>query len=61
MRKVLLISVLIWSFNQVMAQAWLENLPNNKTEYTFYDYQTAFNTYWQPYILTEVDTILKME
>ena len=51
MRKTLLILALIWSFSQVIAQPWLENLPKNKTEYNFYDYQTAFNTYWQPYNL----------
>ncbi len=51
MRRSLLIIVLIWSFSQVIAQPWIKNLPKNKTEYNFYDYQTAFNTYWQPYNL----------
>jgi len=51
MKKIILILIAIWSINQVYGQAWLENLPKNKTEYSFYDYQNAFNTYWQPYNL----------
>ncbi|RLD40828.1 MAG: hypothetical protein DRI86_14555 [Bacteroidetes bacterium] len=51
MRKILLFLAIIWSFNQVIAQPWLENLPKNKTEYNFYDYQNTFNSYWQPYNL----------
>jgi len=51
MSRTILILALIWSFSQVIAQPWIKNLPKNKTEYNFYDYQTAFNTYWQPYNL----------
>ena len=33
------------------AQVWLDKLPQNKSldSLTFYDYQEAFNSYWEPY------------
>jgi hypothetical protein len=33
------------------AQVWLDKLPQNKPldSLTFYDYQEAFNSYWEPY------------
>ncbi len=34
---------------EATAQPWLSNLPQAKSQYNFYDYQTAFNTYWAPY------------
>jgi len=49
MKKVILILIAIWSINQVSGQAWLDNLPKNTTEYSFYDYQSAFNSYWDSY------------
>jgi len=49
MKKVILIIIAIWSINQVTGQAWLDNLPKNTTEYNFYDYQSAFNSYWDSY------------
>lgn len=35
----------------VFGQKWTDNLPNNKSkaEITFFDYQNAFNEYWQPF------------
>ena len=50
MRKTLLFLAIIWSFNQTIAQTWLNNLPqNNKSEYNLQDYQSAFNSYWDSY------------
>ncbi len=31
------------------AQQWQENLPQKSEAYTFYDYQKAFNAYWEPF------------
>jgi len=40
---------LIWQNS--FAQQWKQNLPQGKSEseYTFFDYQKAFNDYWAPY------------
>lgn len=39
----------------VYSQDWLQNLPSNKSksEYTFYDFQKAFYSYWEPYNVTD--------
>ncbi|OYT15110.1 MAG: hypothetical protein B7C24_14790, partial [Bacteroidetes bacterium 4572_77] len=34
------------------AQNWEKNLPTQKKNLNFYDYQTAFNTYWEEYAVT---------
>lgn len=49
---VLLFSLFNFSFSS--AQPWRKNLPQNKVEsgtLTLYDYQKAFNDYWEPYQL----------
>ena len=37
-----------FSFTAV-SQQWTDNLPQKSGEYTFFDYQNAFNEYWDPY------------
>ena len=49
MTKLLLIIVLLVTTISLSAQPWVKNLPANKAQHTFYDYQTAFNDYWAPY------------
>ena len=31
------------------AQQWTDNLPQKSEPYTFYEYQQAFNDFWEPY------------
>jgi len=51
MKNFILLILSFLVFNAVDAQPWLENLPVEKSSstFTFYDYQNAFNTYWEPY------------
>ncbi|RLD58017.1 MAG: hypothetical protein DRJ01_13130, partial [Bacteroidetes bacterium] len=38
------------STDTLFAQSWKRNLPTDKKgDYTFFDYQKAFNEYWKPY------------
>ncbi|NPD46281.1 MULTISPECIES: T9SS-dependent choice-of-anchor J family protein [unclassified Lentimicrobium] len=50
MKKILLILIL-FSSTLLMAQPWLQNMPQNKSkeEWTLYDYESAFHQYWEPY------------
>ncbi|MBN2777031.1 MAG: T9SS type A sorting domain-containing protein [Bacteroidales bacterium] len=52
MKKITLLFVLLLgvSIGQVFSQQWKQNLPQEKSigEYTFFDYQKAFNDYWTP-------------
>src|SRR3990170_4926899 len=50
MRFITLI-LLVFLSSSFHAQPWLENLPKNKLrqELSFFDYQQAFQAYWQPY------------
>lgn len=51
MQKFILLIVLIVFANISFGQAWLENLPKTKTtkDLTLFDYQKAFNSYWDNY------------
>ncbi|MBN1652124.1 MAG: T9SS type A sorting domain-containing protein [Bacteroidales bacterium] len=51
MKKCILFILSFFVIIAVDAQPWMENLPTEKSSssYTFYDYQKAFNTYWEPY------------
>ena len=55
MKKVSLISLLLFLASSLFSQVWLANLPQGKTkaELTFFDYRNAFYSYWAPY---KVDT-----
>lgn len=48
MKKILSIIALTFSFFS-FSQNWMDSLPKSKSEYTFYDFQDAFNKYWAPY------------
>jgi photosystem II stability/assembly factor-like uncharacterized protein len=49
MNKFLLVALGLFLFSNLSSQLWKENLPTNKSSYSFYDYRTAFNTYWSSY------------
>ena len=51
MKKISLLIVISIIAIGAYAQAWLDNLPQNKveSELTFFDYQNAFEQYWTPY------------
>ena len=48
MKQLLLLVILAFGIQNLSAQPWLKHLPQSKASYSFYDYQTAFNTYWAP-------------
>jgi len=50
-RKLLLVLTAVFLVSFSFAQDWKANLPQNRTasQLTFYDYQNAFNEYWEPY------------
>ena len=48
MKFFLSIIALFFSFLS-FSQRWLDSLPKSRSEYTFYDYQDAFNKYWSPF------------
>jgi photosystem II stability/assembly factor-like uncharacterized protein len=60
MKKTLFLMALILFNSLSFSQAWMNNLPQGKTneELTFFDYQNAFYQYWQPF---HVDTGYYME
>ena len=35
--------------NETQAQQWTDNLPQKSEAYTLYEYQKAFNDYWEPF------------
>lgn len=51
MKKISLFLIGMLFVGAVYAQAWTKLLPKEKASasYTFYDYQKAFNAYWEPY------------
>ncbi|MCK5857091.1 MAG: T9SS type A sorting domain-containing protein [Bacteroidales bacterium] len=49
MKRLLLIIISITITSALMSQAWLNKLPANKSNYSYYDYKTAFNDYWAPF------------
>ncbi|MEI7492236.1 MAG: T9SS type A sorting domain-containing protein [Bacteroidota bacterium] len=51
MKKIFLLSVFVVFTSMLYPQAWLKNLPGNKSkgQLTFYDYRSAFNEYWAPF------------
>ena len=49
MNRIVLIFILVMGILPLTAQPWQKNLPDNKSTYTYNDYQTAFDTYWAPY------------
>lgn len=49
MKHILLFVIGFFIFNSLSSQPWLENLPKNKTNYTYYDYRTAFDSYWSSF------------
>lgn len=51
MRNVIALFFVLSIFTVSFSQKWLENLPQNKSksEFTFFDYQKAFYSYWEPY------------
>lgn len=51
MKKIYFIFFLVFFSSSLKAQKWLENLPQNKSEseLTFFDYQNAFYSYWEPF------------
>lgn len=50
MKKILLF-LLLFSATFLMAQPWLQNMPQHKSneEWTLYDHENAFNEYWAPF------------
>jgi hypothetical protein len=51
MKKIYLLSVMMFITSMLFSQAWLKNLPQqkSKSQLTFFDYKTAFDQYWEPY------------
>ena len=51
MKKIILLIISILMITVVDAQPWTKNLPAEKSSssYTFFDYQKAFYTYWEPF------------
>lgn len=51
MRTIITLFFVFSIFTVAYSQEWLNNLPQNKSksELTFFDYQKAFYSYWQPY------------
>ena len=51
MKKIYFIFFLLFFSSSLKAQKWIENLPQNKSEseLTFFDYQNAFYSYWEPF------------
>lgn len=49
--KKLLFLLLLSSSTFLMAQPWLQNMPQNKSseEWSLYDFENAFHQYWEPY------------
>ena len=47
--KLFIVLIALFLGLNVQSQEWLQHLPKNKTEYSFYDYQNAFNEYWAPF------------
>jgi hypothetical protein len=52
--KLVLIVVLMGNMlNTAIGQQWKKNLPAQKSSYTLFDYQKAFNDYWTPFNVVE--------
>jgi len=50
MKKLILIGFFILFIVKISnSQPWLDLLPQNKSEYSLYDYSNAFEQYWKPY------------
>jgi photosystem II stability/assembly factor-like uncharacterized protein len=51
MKRILLLLAVLGLALSLSAQPWTNNLPANKSksEFTFFDYQKAFNEYWAPF------------
>ena len=51
MKRVYVLFLLMFLTIAAFSQAWLHNLPQNKSKdaLTFFDYKNAFNSYWAPY------------
>ncbi|HEY9114793.1 MAG TPA: T9SS type A sorting domain-containing protein, partial [Bacteroidales bacterium] len=50
MKKLYLLLILSFFALQIIAQQWTEKLPERgSVAYTFFDYQKAFNDYWEPF------------
>lgn len=51
MKAIITLFLILSFFSVTFSQKWLENLPQNKSksEFTFFDYQKAFYSFWEPY------------
>lgn len=51
MKKIYFVLFAFFFTSTIVAQNWLENLPQSKSksELTFFDYQNAFYSYWNPF------------
>ncbi len=51
MIKYKLLFVILFLTSTIFSQAWIQNLPQNKSksELTYFDYQNAFYSYWAPF------------
>ena len=49
MRKFFILAMILTINVALFAQPWKDKLPKEKTNYTFFDYQKAFNDYWKQY------------